>query len=155
LVVANQTLLEPRLRAFAAELSSRQPCSFHLLVPATRPSPETLHGMRVEGIHPRQEEAPGLALARHRLRIALAEWTAAGLDADGEVGDPDALIAVQDATRDEAYDLIIVSTLPRRLSAWLRRELPTRLLGVTKVPLLHLEASEARVSAAALDTPER
>src|SRR3954447_9613366 len=39
------------------------------------------------------------------------------------VGGPDALTAVRDAVRDHDFDDIVISTLPRQTSKWLRRDL--------------------------------
>lgn len=141
LVVANQTLSSDKLLAFAVELVRRQPGTFHLLTPATAPSRDELHGMDVERLAVRPGEAPGFALARHRVRRALTDWTAAGLDVDGEVGDPELLAAVRDSLNTIPADLIVLSTLPRPLSRWLRMDLPARLLRETGVPVLHLEST--------------
>jgi hypothetical protein len=45
---------------------------------------------------------------------------------EGLVGDPDPFVAVQDALALEPFDEVIVSTLPARVSHWLRRDLPSR-----------------------------
>jgi hypothetical protein len=46
----------------------------------------------------------------------------------GTSGDP--FDAVRAALADETYDRVIVSTLPRRVSKWLRRDLPRRIEGL-------------------------
>jgi hypothetical protein len=141
LVIANATLLSTRLRSFARELAAREPCTFHLLVLASTPSTEELRRLQVEGVIVRPGEAPGLIFARHRLRIALAEWTAEGLAAEGEIGGPELLTAVEHATSERTFGLILMCTLPRHSSSWLQQDLPARLLRATEVPILHLEAT--------------
>ena len=54
----------------------------------------------------------------------------AGGPVKGLVGGPDPFASVQDALRDGGYDEIIVSTLPRKTSKWLRRDLISRIEGL-------------------------
>jgi hypothetical protein len=143
LVVANRTMSSPKLIDFAAELHRRQPCTFHLLVPATAPSEDERHGMQIEQLVSRRGEAPGFTLARYRLQRSRSAWAEHGLEADGEVGDPDIMIAVRDAVAGTPMDLIVLSTLHRPMSHWVRQDLPARLLRATKVPVLHLENDAA------------
>ena len=51
---------------------------------------------------------------------------------EGLVGGPDAFAPVKEAVAADTYDDVIISTLPRRSSEWLRRDLPHRVrrLGV-------------------------
>ena len=59
------------------------------------------------------------------LAIPLLE-DAAGGHVEGIIGDSDPFVAVRDAVQRLGFDEIIVSTLPARVSHWLRRDLPSR-----------------------------
>ncbi len=51
---------------------------------------------------------------------------ASGSHVQGVVGDTDPFVAVSVALADGAYDEVIISTLPARLSHWLHIDLPAR-----------------------------
>ena len=46
------------------------------------------------------------------------------------VGDPEPLAAIQDAVNIHGFDEIILSTLPARVSRWLRLDLPHKVAGL-------------------------
>ena len=81
-------------------------------------------------------------LAGDQLRTALERLAAAGVKADGEVGDPDPVCAVRDALGHRQFDEIIVSTLPERVSRWLHQDLPRRLQHKFHLPVTHVQAAE-------------
>jgi hypothetical protein len=114
LIVAYRTAATPLLLAAVRERARRSPCAFTLVVPRPYWDPET-------------EEA----MATLELAIPLLE-EAAGGHVEGLVGDTDPFVAVRDAVERRGFDEIIVSTLPARVSHWLRRDLPSRVqqLGV-------------------------
>jgi hypothetical protein len=131
LVVANRTATGPQLIEAIQRRARRGPVAFHLVVPAT---PRGLHRV----VDP---EVAGVAAARLRLRSALPALSeAAGQPVTGHVGDPDALAAVQDALHLCGFDEIILSTLPRRLSRWMRLDLPSKVRALG-VPVLHVTAA--------------
>ena len=97
----------------------------------------------------RTADSPELIAAlRHRAARSPARFTLLvpavprGLAwaADMKAGDPDPVAAVGDALRSHEYDEVIVSTLPRGISRWLRLSLPHRLRRMTDVPVLHVTA---------------
>jgi hypothetical protein len=96
------------LLAAVRERARRSPCAFTLVVPRPYWDPDT-------------EEAT----ATLELAIPLLE-EAAGRRVEGIVGDTDPLVAVRDAVERFGFDEAIVSTLPARVSHWLRRDLPSR-----------------------------
>ena len=55
---------------------------------------------------------------------------AAGAPVEGIVGDPDPVAAVQDAINLHGFDEVIISTLPARLSRWLKLDLPSKVSGM-------------------------
>jgi hypothetical protein len=144
LVVANQTLGGSELVAKLNESVAAGPCRFYFVVPATAVSdlepvdrPLTLSGVDGgAGILPNLDEA-ARAMARRRLEKELARLREAGVDADGEVGDPRPLHAIKDALRGREVDEVIVSTLHRG-SRWLVMDLPHRVGRSLELPVTHV-----------------
>ena len=67
-----------------------------------------------------------------------------GLDvADAKVGDGDPLAAISDECNFNEYDELIVSTLPLRISKWLRVDLPRKAEAATGLPVTHVVGSES------------
>lgn len=137
LVVANRTAGSPELIAALRERADRSPAKFHLLVPATP------HGVAwAADMHSAGSEAES------HVRAAVERLRAEGLEVDnGKVGDPDPVAAVEDAVNFHEFDEIIVSTLPKHLSKWLKLDLPHRVERATGKPVEHVSASETQVEA--------
>jgi hypothetical protein len=115
LVVANRTAATPNLMEAVRDRVAQGPCSFTLLVPATS------HGLH-RVVDP---EDQGKSEAHETLELAIPLLEeAAGGEVRGLVGDPEPLAAIQDAVNLRGFDEIIISTLPRRVSRWLRLDLP-------------------------------
>jgi hypothetical protein len=134
LIVANQTLTGPHLVAEMLARNATDDYEFHVLVPAT-----PLHGSSL------YTEGKAIAHARAVLEDALEQFRADGIDATGEVGDANPVLAVGDVLNRAGVDEIIVSTLPPGASKWLKRDLPRRLERRFGVPVKHVVASPARV----------
>ena len=137
LVVANRTAGSPELLQALKDRAVEGPVKFHLLVPATP------HGVRwAADMHSGGSEAEG------HVRACVEQLRAEGLEVDeGKVGDPDPVAAVEDAVNFKDFDEIIVSTLPKHVSKWLRLDLPHRVEHATGKPVTHVVASEAKVNA--------
>jgi hypothetical protein len=101
----------------------------------------------------------GYEAAEAVLAEALPELSAAaGRDVTGSVGDPEPLMAIHDAINLGDYDEIIISTLPRRMSKWLRLDLVSKAHGLG-LPVTHVEAQHTpepeRREVAASGSPAR
>jgi hypothetical protein len=77
-----------------------------------------------------------------RLGTALERLHAAGIDAEGMLGDMDPAVAVMEAWDPRRWDEVIVVTLPSGSSKWLAFAVPHRIAKITDVPVTHIEAQE-------------
>ena len=106
LVVANRTAATPDLLDAVRGYASEEPTTFSLLIPDAG----------------KAEHADWTL----ELALPLLERAARGpVTALTGVGD-DPLDAIRDAVAADRYDRVIISTLPRHVSKWLRRDLPKR-----------------------------
>jgi hypothetical protein len=126
LVVANRTAATPDLLDAVKHHARARPTTFVLLLPDA----------------PRGEHTDWTL----ELALPLLERAAGGPveGLTGTSGDP--LDAIRAALSDGTYDHVIISTLPRRVSAWLRRDLPNRVeaLGVPVDVVTATEREHAR-----------
>ena len=76
--------------------------------------------------------------ARHRVETTLVALRDLGIEARGDVMDPDPYNAAVDAVREYAIDEIILSTHPETRSGWMRRDLIERLQEGTGLPIQHV-----------------
>jgi hypothetical protein len=61
--------------------------------------------------------------------------------AAAKVGDPDPLAAICDECNFNEYDELIVSTLPLKISKWLKVDLPRKAKAATGLPVTHVIGS--------------
>jgi hypothetical protein len=76
--------------------------------------------------------------AENRLQMTLALLREAGIEAHGEVMDPDPYAAVMDALGEQDYDEIVISTHPETRSGWLREGLVDRVRRAARRPVEHV-----------------
>jgi hypothetical protein len=132
LVVAHRTAATPALLDAVRQRAVRGSCAFTLLVP------NVAHGLhRIVDAEDQDDDAAQSVLA---LALPLLE-EAAGSPVEGMIGDPEPLNAVQDAVNLHGFDEIIVSTLPVRVSRWLRLDLPSKIGGLG-LPVTTITATE-------------
>jgi nucleotide-binding universal stress UspA family protein len=127
LVVANETVAGSDLLEALKKRAADGPISVHVVCPQNQPR----HGSVIY-------ETEVMAAAENRLRMTLALLHEEGIEADGEVLDPDPYAAAMDALADRPYDEIIVSTHPETRSGWLRQGLPDRLASSSGLPVEHV-----------------
>jgi hypothetical protein len=109
LIVANRTASTPRLIEAVRRRAEASPCQFALLIP---------------DVSDRKAADWTLETAQRLLRPA------ARGKVDGLVGGPEPFESVRATVQDGTFDEIIISTLPRRVSKWLRRDLIRRVEGL-------------------------
>ncbi len=135
LVVANQTLQAAELRDELRKRISAGPCSFFVIVPATKAT--QYDPVAAGGVLPQpgmwwwatyyarpatDEEAT--AQARERLSLMLDGLAALGVPVEGDLGSSDPLAAIDEVRPGRQFDEIIMATLPQHVSRWLKADLP-------------------------------
>jgi hypothetical protein len=121
LVVAHKTAATPALIEAVRERAGRGPAKFTLLVP------NPAHGLHAVVDPEDVEQGEGQQVLE--LAIPLLE-EAAGGPVEGLVGDPSPMNAIQDAINIHGFDEVIISTLPARVSKWLKLDLPSKVTGL-------------------------
>ena len=109
LVVANRTAATPRLLEEVSQRRKNGPCEFALLIP---------------DVTDRKKADWTLENAVPMLRRS------AGGPVEGIVGGADPFTSVQNAVRDGNFDEIIISTLSKKTSKWLRKDLVHKVEGL-------------------------
>ena len=109
LVVANRTAATPRLLDEVSQRRKSGPCEFALLIP---------------DVTDRKKADWTLETAVPMLRRS------AGGPVEGIVGGADPFTSVQNTVRDGNFDEIIISTLSKKTSKWLRRDLVRKVEGL-------------------------
>jgi hypothetical protein len=127
LVVANETLggkpLMDRIKEKAAEGDLR------VVVCVPRTNPREGNVIYDEAV---------FDAAQVRIDLARKVLREEGIEAIGDVGDPDPFAATMDAVAEFQPDEIIISTYPAASSGWLRRDLIERVTEAVRIPVEHV-----------------
>ena len=136
LVVANETVGGRALIEAVRAQADRGPVKVTVICPQNRPRA----GLVV------YDESVRCA-AENRLQMTLEQLRQSGIEAQGEIMDPDPYTAIMDALGEYGADEIIISTHPETRSGWLGRGLIDRVREDTGLPVQHvvvdLEADRA------------
>ena len=128
LVVANETLggapLLARIKEKAAEDDG-----IRLVVCVPRTNPRQGNIIYDEAV---------FDAAQVRIDLARKIFREEGIEAIGEVGDPDPYTATTDAIAEHHPDEVVISTYPAASSGWLRRDLIERIADATSLPVEHV-----------------
>jgi hypothetical protein len=127
LVVANETLGGRELVDAVRERAAQGDVRFVLCVPQNRPRAGLV--IYADSVHD---------AAQVRVDLALEFVRSEGIDAIGEVGDPDPYSATIDAVHEHHPDEILISTYPETRSGWLRHDLLERVRAATGLPVEHI-----------------
>ena len=128
LVVANETVGGPELLSEIRERSAGRNARVLVVCPALN-SP-----LR----HWVSDEDQARANAQARLDDSLASMRAAGLAAEGEIGDGDPIQAIEDAVRTFQPDELVISTHPVGRSHWLERGVVDKARERFALPVTHV-----------------
>ena len=121
LIVANKTAATPALIQAVRERAQRGPATFTLLVPSSA------HGLH-QLVDP-EDQGQSEAEATIELALPLLE-EAAGKPVEPMIGVHEPLAAIQDAVNLHGFDELIISTLPTKVSKWLKLDLPHKAAGL-------------------------
>ena len=127
LVVANETVAGRSLIEAVKRRAEGDEIHAHVICPQNQPK----HGYVIYDDHVRDA-------TENRLKMTLALLSEEGIEADGELMDPDPYSAIMDALGQQDYDEIIISTHPETRSGWLRQGLVERVERATRRPVEHV-----------------
>jgi hypothetical protein len=127
LVVANETVTGRPLIDAVKRHAEQGAVRVHVICPQNQPK----HGYVI------YDETVSDA-AQHRLELTLAQLKEAGIEATGEIMDPNPYSAIMDALAERDYECIIISTHPDSRSGWLRQELVQRVQQASRREVEHV-----------------
>jgi GABA permease len=128
LVVANETVGGQELLSTISTLALSQQTRFLVVCPALNSRLKTYTS----------DEDPAREAAQLRLDDTLARLSSVGIEASGEVGDGDPLVALDDAVRTFGPNEIVISTHPPGRSNWLEKGVVDSVRARYDIPVTHV-----------------
>jgi len=129
LVVANETVGGKELLSAISERALQLGhVRFHVVCPALNSRLKTWTS----------DEDPARAAAQKRLNATIARLASVGVEARGEVGDVEPLVAIEDGVRTFHPDEVVISTHPEGRSNWLERGVVAGARERFDVPVTHV-----------------
>jgi GABA permease len=128
LVIANETVGGEELLSTISTLALSERTQFLVVCPALNSRLKTYTS----------DEDSAREAAQGRLDETLARLSSVGIEARGEVGDGDPLVAVDDAVRTFRPNEIVISTHPPGRSNWLERGVVDSVSARYDVPVTHV-----------------
>ena len=128
LVVANETIGGEELLSTISTLALGERTQFRVVCPALNSRLKTYTS----------DEDPAREAAQERLDETLERLKSVGIEAHGEVGDGDPLVAIDDAVRTFGPNEIVISTHPPGKSNWLERGVVDSVRARYDVPVTHV-----------------
>jgi hypothetical protein len=137
LVVANETVAGEELLSTISTLALAERTQFRVVCPALNSRLKTYTS----------DEDPAREAAQGRLDVTLARLSSVGIEASGDVGDGDPLVAVDDAVRTFGPNEIVISTHPPGRSNWLEKGVVDSVRARYDVPVTHVVVDLERAAA--------
>lgn len=128
LVIANETLPGERLRSELAIRGATGACEVFLVCPALSSRLHFIMSDRTKGIDE----------AQLRLDATMESLRLAGVEATGQIGDANPLLAIEDGLRQFAADELLIATHPPERSNWLEKRVVEQARERFDLPLTHL-----------------
>lgn len=139
LIVANRTVEGAALTEVVGDRVGHETCEFHLVVPVPSPvSSAVAVGAAAPDMAPLvcRDMEQDRRDAQGQLDAGLAWLRALGATCTGELSlEGDTASAVARLVQAGSFDEVIVSTLPTKVSRWLRQDLPCRIERKVSVPV--------------------
>jgi nucleotide-binding universal stress UspA family protein len=128
LVIANETVGGEELLSAISTLALSQKSRFLVVCPALNSRLRTYTS----------DEDPAREAAQQRLDETLERLASVGIEATGEIGDGDPLVAIDDAVRTFGPAEIVISTHPPGRSNWLERGIVDSVRARYEVEVTHV-----------------
>lgn len=138
LLVANKTLGSGEVAEFVRNRMGEDDCQFTLLVPATPRAHRSASSDPVdvsEGVPLSHDADDDYEHARSRLEYGLGVLKGLGAAVDGDVGDPNPGKAINEVLARRQFDEVVMSTLPKGVSRWLRLDIPHQVERKFNIPV--------------------